>query len=90
MAYNEWGKIECIKVARLHGDFGLVDAKGMVETFFRVYDIDCIDNLETAMKFERFLRAFKDGRFQIKDGLVVYGLPAQVSVEDIVKACENR
>lgn len=85
-----WNKIDCIKIVRAMFGYGLVEAKGIVDRFFEVYSISQINDLSDALLFIRYLKAFKDGKFDISvDGFVIYKRPTHVSFDDIRKASEN-
>lgn len=89
-------KIEFIKIIRAFsgGQIGLVNAKLIIDTYFRIrglektaptMDIDAQGMLEIG----RLVGAISSGRVVIDNGQFVFGKPLVLTDEDVAKICTN-
>jgi hypothetical protein len=84
----KYGIFECIKMMRCATNFGLVDAKYLVERFFDVFNDGKreIDNLPMAWKFFQYVSNFARGYWIVNDGEIFPEFPRGIPDEDLIKA----
>ena len=80
-----WGKIECIKTVRAMTDYGLVESKGLVETWMNAQGIEKVETLDQVSSLIKFVRNFKgdDAKLEMIGFEVHFRRPNVPTAEDV-------